>query len=633
MERSDAASEAAQDLLLEEAEARGEGAWAIAWKQFRKHKLAVAGLVLVLLLFVTAIFAPLLANDLPIYVKAALPARYEKAFWAYDAAHRSLPGLLKAATRDEVKIERAAVSLVERLEDASTLVADELAGPMKEALPKYRAAIAAARAPGGAVDKASWDALREGLEPLSPDGEVKLAVRSFWPIFRILDGTELFFLGAFAGVLLLPLASRAIDGFGRRRLMDPFHLLGMKLLFLAAVPTVVALAVPAISPRKQDPDRKLYKSLALEAAKNPASGTVVIFPLVPYGENENILEDQRAKPTWLLSEDERMARVVPDLWKKREARREAIIQEKFPERAARRREIALLLDRSQKELLKRSVFFRAWKSLTPEEETTRLRAEAAAIDEELTKGIAAQATELDVELKAAYEKRKGELRMHWLGTDTNGRDVLARMVYGARVSMSVGFVAEGIAVAIGIVLGALAGYFRGWVDIALSRVIEVVICFPVFFFILTILAFLPQSIVNIMIVIGITGWPGIARLMRAEFLRLSNLDFVTAGKALGLSDTRIIFRHIMPNGLAPILVSTTFGIAGAILVEAALSFLGFGVPQPTASWGDTLNNGAADPQGTWWLTVFPGTALFLTVTAYNLVGDAIRDATDPRLRQ
>lgn len=230
------------------------------------------------------------------------------------------------------------------------------------------------------------------------------------------------------------------------------------------------------------------------------------------------------------------------------------------------------------------------------------------------------------------DKRVPNQHFHAFGTDTNGRDVLSRMVYGARISMTIGIVAVGIYVVIGIVLGAIAGYFGGWTDIALSRLIEIVICFPVLFLILAVQAFLQPSILNIMVALGLVYWTGVARLQRGEFLRLVNQDFVMAVKALGGSHARIIFLHILPNALGPILVLVSFGIAGSILVESTLSFLGFGVPQPTASWGDLLNNGRNDIQGTWWLTVFPGAAIFVTITCFNLVGEGVRDALDPKKR-
>ncbi len=220
---------------------------------------------------------------------------------------------------------------------------------------------------------------------------------------------------------------------------------------------------------------------------------------------------------------------------------------------------------------------------------------------------------------------------HWLGTDDTGRDLASRLIHGTRISLSIGIVAVSIYITIGIILGALAGYFGGWVDILISRLIELMICFPVFFLIIAIVAYLPQSIYNIMIVIGVTGWAGVARLVRGEFLRLGSLDYVTAAKALGFNTPRIIFRHILPNAMAPVFVSATFGVAVAILVESSLSFLGFGVPPNVASWGAILAKAREILPAGWWITLFPGAAIFITVTVLNLVGEGLRDAMDPRL--
>jgi peptide/nickel transport system permease protein len=237
-------------------------------------------------------------------------------------------------------------------------------------------------------------------------------------------------------------------------------------------------------------------------------------------------------------------------------------------------------------------------------------------------------TEID---KEEYDLPAPPSRKHLLGLDGTGRDVLARMVHGSRISLSVGFVAVSIYVVIGVFVGALAGYYGGKVDLVISRLIEVMICFPSFFLILTLMAFLPPSIYTVMGAIGVTGWPGVARLTRGEFLRLRGQDFVTAAKAQGEGDFRTIFRHILPNALAPVLVSATFGVAGAILVESSLSFLGFGVPIPTPSWGETLSQSRNYLPLGWWLTVFPGLMIFLTVTAYNVVGEGLRDAIDVRI--
>lgn len=220
---------------------------------------------------------------------------------------------------------------------------------------------------------------------------------------------------------------------------------------------------------------------------------------------------------------------------------------------------------------------------------------------------------------------------HLLGTDAEGRDVFSRMLYGTRISMTIGVVAVSIYMLIGIVLGALAGYFGGATDIWISRIIEVVICFPTFFLILTLAAFIEKrTVFHVMILIGVVSWTGVARLVRGEFLRQRGMDYVQAAIALGISRTKIIFSHILPNAMGPILVSATFGIASAILTESSLSFLGLG-DTTAPSWGGILNVGRQ--QGKLWLILAPGFAIFFVVSVFNLVGEAIRDAMDPRLRQ
>ncbi|MGX8718585.1 MAG: ABC transporter permease [Desulfovibrio sp.] len=222
--------------------------------------------------------------------------------------------------------------------------------------------------------------------------------------------------------------------------------------------------------------------------------------------------------------------------------------------------------------------------------------------------------------------------VHLLGTDALGRDIFSRLLYGARVSLWVGFVAVGISTAIGIALGLVSGYFGGWIDEVIMRGVDVMLCFPSFFLILAVIAFLEPSLTNIMVVIGLTSWMGVARLVRAETMSLRERDFIAASRLAGASTPRLLFRHILPNALAPVLVSATLGVAGAILVESSLSFLGLGVQPPDASWGNMLMEGKNVLEIAPWLSLWPGLSILITVLGYNLLGESLRDLFDPRLK-
>jgi peptide/nickel transport system permease protein len=234
----------------------------------------------------------------------------------------------------------------------------------------------------------------------------------------------------------------------------------------------------------------------------------------------------------------------------------------------------------------------------------------------------------DINLREKYQAPSAA---HWLGTDRLGRDVLSGLVHGSRYALTIGLVSVGISMLIGVVLGALAGYFGGWTDLLLSRLFELWSAIPSFFLILTAAAFFPPSLFFIMVIIGFTSWVGIARLARAQFLQVRSFDYVTAARSLGCSNTRIMLMHILPNAIAPVLIPAAFGVAGAILAESGLSFLGIGIPAESITWGSLLA-GARSNSSAWWLVIVPGLAIFVTVTMYNLLGDGLRDALDPKMK-
>ncbi|MBR3627583.1 MAG: ABC transporter permease [Elusimicrobia bacterium] len=229
-----------------------------------------------------------------------------------------------------------------------------------------------------------------------------------------------------------------------------------------------------------------------------------------------------------------------------------------------------------------------------------------------------------------FERLQSPSLNHFFGTDDLGRDVFTRMIFGARISLAVGFISVFIILVIGTFLGIISGYYGGKIDYIIMRFTDIVLCFPTFFLIILVIAFIEPNIYNVMIVIGVTSWPGLARLVRAEVLSLKEREFILVSKMMAISNIKIFFVHILPNIISPLMVYSSLAIGGAILTESALSFLGLGVQPPTPSWGQILTSGKDYIYMAWWLSLFPGIAILVTVLAFNLVGEAVRDIFDPK---
>lgn len=523
--------------MTQSAQHDGQSQWQLILKEFAKRRLAVASAGVIFFLILASIWAPFLANDRPLYYVGANRAAYRESL-------RTCQGAL--------------VQLISHRQKSSQETSTDATRALKLHLPMMMASVSAEDAqrftawseklrtaqaePDPKVALKQLTDLRKSLTAELSERKVTLVNQTRWPIIASLMWLDVFFLMWSITTILYPVWHRALKslpGSGR-------WTTGWSIWLVP--PVLASLAWWCFVPFREDQTAYKQGRLAANAEQSseniPVVYTTVIWPPVPYGLAESVLEKKYQRPPW------------------------------FPGKKT--------------------------------------------ADEPAKTKFTHQPTPWDTP--------------HWLGTDSLGRDVLSRTIWGGRVSLSVGIVSVSIYVALGILIGALAGFFRGVIDLLISRFIEIVICFPAFFLILTIVALRGPSIWNIMVVIGLTGWTGVARLIRAEFLRLVDQEFVLAGRALGYSPLRLIFRHVLPNALAPVLVSATFGVAGAILTESALSYLGLGITIPIPSWGSLLLDGRNSEGVAPWLIILPGLAIFITITCYNLVGEALRDASDPRLR-
>lgn len=511
----------------------GQSQWGLIWKEFSKRRLAVLSGAVIFLLMQTAIWAPFLANDRPIYYVGANLAQYEQSAQTCQGAIVQLTEQRRknvaATSSDAAKALKLNLGLMK-----ASLSPDDA----KKLDDWYQQLQAALAEPDNQAAIKKMTELRRMLRDSLSARKLTLVRQTRWPVLASLTWADVLFQLWSLTTILFPLWRLAVK-------LLPTHPLRVTAgwLIWLGIPVVGALSWWQLVPVRVEQTAFKRGRLAASEPKDDKATIMyaaAVWPPIRYGLAEERLEMIYQPPPW------------------------------FPTNAGN----------------------------TPKD--------------------AAPSTPWD--------------GPHWLGTDSTGRDVLSRIIWGARVSLSVGVVAVSIYVGLGILIGSAAGFFRGFVDLVISRIIEVVICFPTFFLILTIVALRGPSITNIMVVIGLTGWTGVARLVRAEFLRLVDQEFVLAGRALGYSAPRLIFRHVLPNAMAPVLVSATFGVAGAILTESALSYLGLGISIPVPSWGSLLLDGRNSDGVAPWLTVLPGLAIFVTITCYNLVGEALRDASDPRLR-
>jgi len=567
--------------------------WDLVFEQLARRRLFKVGLAVLALLYATAIYAPLIANDRPFVLEAIDYRSYKAALRSLSPVSASLAGLLErtpqeyaqsrrpdspATLRDALELERQAAA--GRVQTLGTYLPAESRAPLVELMELVDDALAA-RAAGEAEDavrlgdeaRERTRALRTDLKPLDPlkpeQGGLALVGAKSFPLLDAISHWEVFFMVLWAAVLTWPLWNRLINrrllGGDRERIRRWRRRKLVGVLGLSALGATVWSAT--VGGQSATFDVAPFKGALTSGEIAPTSEPV--FALLPFGYAETHLTENFRPPTW---------------------RRDARLDDDGHYVSGFRRPKA-----------------------------------------DPVTGYVPPAT--PVEVRQAEPGVNSPWR-HLAGTDELGRDFFVRMIWGGRVSLAVGILSAVLLTLIGVVVGSLAGYFGGWVDMLVMRVIEILQSIPAFFLILMTMAFTDPNVVPpiiaIVVVIALIRWTGAARLVRGEFLRLREQEFVISSRALGFSSLRTIFRHILPNAMSPVLVNAAFDVAAGILIESAVSYLGFGIQHPGASWGSLVNESKSADH--WWIQVFPGVLIFLTVTCYNLVGDAVRDALDPKMK-